>query len=172
MLVNHQLFSARCNFRVCLLAFLWLVSIVLGASIAIYSTVFSSLMRMCISTHVSIVGLVVILFLPFVITVFSIYYNKPVIIYCLSTIKAFYFGVSLALIHNAFRNGCWLLLPLALFSTLVGNIFLLHLWIKYIGEDKQFTFKNAIVTFTGILTTGIIDYFIISPFLAEVMNRC
>ena len=171
-MVLRRTYSASYNFRVCVLAFLWLGALISGVCITTYRSLFSTLMRMCAATHVSIVGLVVTLFLPYVIAVLSIHYDRPAVIYCLSTIKAYCSGVSLALIYTGFGTGCWIALPLILFSMLAGNVYLLYLCIRYIGSDKQLTLRNAVFSFIGILIIGIIDYLIISPFLVEVMNRC
>lgn len=168
--VSRRWHSARCSFRVCFLAFLWVSCLVVGCFIASGDSFIVSLMRLAPGSEVSIVGLAVVLILPLLISVVGLYYQKPVVVYAFSSLKAFCSGYLLYAVSVAFGSASWLMRMLLLFSDIGITIIVLWLVFRHLnGRGRTFKADIALSFFAAIMI-GIMDYLLVTPFLQSLMD--
>lgn len=166
MFYNRFAVFVRSQYRVIFLACLWLFGLVLGFYISAAGSESSVyLMRTAVLRSVSIVGLLVVLIFPFVISAVLIHYVSAKCIYPLAFLKAIFFAFCLHSITLAFGSSSWLVRWILMFSESCMVVILLWFWIRnisgsgrsYIGEITVFAVFSAIIFF--------IDFYAVSPFL-------
>lgn len=159
-----------CISRAAFLAFLWTLSLICGGCVAANDPSVVVLMRLAPLCQVSIVGLVYVIFLPFLISFISIHRGQTIWIYILLGIKGFLNGYCLSGISLVYGDAGWLMCGLLLFSGFAVNVYLLNLGFgKPIGKHMLFHIDHAIALFVALMI-GIVDYFIISPFLMRLLR--
>lgn len=158
----HPVLS-RSAYKVISLILSWISGLLIGFCFGKFFSV--SLTRSVILEPVSVVGLFACVFLPLIITYFSILTNKPIFILIVCFFKAVAFGFSGMLIFRSFGTASWLIQALFLFSDSIYCVVLLFLWFWRFWnvniDNMRDVFLCAIV---GILVTTA-DYFVISPIL-------
>ena len=153
------------------LAFFWLSGLICG--ILVFLSAGNSLiplMRSALSAPVSIVGLLCVSMLPFLLSVFAVFVSNPRLILLVSFGKAFFFSlVSLGVIQ-AFGSAGWFVRWLLLFSDSVSLPLLYWYWCRYISGSREFCgWETCGVLSLGLLI-GSVDYCLVSPFLALLIN--
>lgn len=152
------------SFRKFFLLFLWLLGILSGCCwVQRVPDSYFSLMRTLVQTRASIVGAILILFLPLVISAFALAHSKYWILYPLVFLKAFMFGFSAGCVMLAFGNAGWLVRWLLLFSDSFMNVCLLWFWFKGGSCDNISRELVHAVLFASIVFC--LDYCAVSPFL-------
>ena len=153
-----------------MLAFVWFLGLESGRLYATQtSNTYLLLMRVAAMTRPSIIGLAVSVLLPFLITIGSVYFARPSIIYILAFLWAELFGYSSACLQLMFGSAGWLIRFLLLFTQCFTAPLLCWLMIRYIGGIKPSFLRDSLIAVSIALTIGTIDYFIISPFLTALI---
>ena len=153
-----------------MLAFVWFLGLESGRLYAAQtSNTYLLLMRVAAMTRPSIIGLAVSVLLPFLITIGSVYFARPSIIYILAFLWAELFGYSSACLQLMFGSAGWLIRFLLLFTQCFTAPLLCWLMIRYIGGIKPSFLRDSLIAVSIALTIGTIDYFIISPFLTALI---
>ena len=166
-LVGCWIFCKRAFF---LLAFVWFLGLESGRFYAAQSNnTYLLLMRVAAMTRPSIIGLAVSVLLPFLITIGSVYFARPSIIYILAFLWAELFGYSSACLQLMFGSAGWLIRLLLFFTDGWAILLLLWIWLRWIGGGARQAIRE--ITFCGILCSvvWIIDYFVVSPFLGMLI---
>ena len=153
--------------RAFLLIITWLLGLAVGHFLCVPS--FIPLMRSVVFQPVSIVGLFICIFLPLILSYFSILFQKPIVLLIVCFVKSVSFAFTFTLVSNVFDMASWLLRLLILFSDSFFLFFLMIFWLKTITDinGSCLKFKYYIFAAIGFLV-GITDYFIISPLLERL----
>ena len=152
--------------RTILLLFVWLVGLCVGYLLCDPSCFL--LMRSAVVQPVSIVGLFICIFLPLILSYYSILFEKPVCILIVCFIKSVAFAFPCALIACAFDTSSWLIRFLFLFSDNLFLLFLTMFWLKSTYDVKashQRSFQFCALF--GVLI-GATDYLFVSPLLERL----
>ena len=128
----------------------------------------SSLMHTAVNQRVTIVGLVLTLFFPLIISAMAVHLRSPLVLLVLVFLKAFCFSGCYFAVGIAFKGAGWLVRWLLLFSDSCMVVMLLWLWLEIIAGEVH-TFKHSLITCViSAIIVGCIDYFVISPFLVTL----
>lgn len=161
--------KTHCRKSVWTLAFSWVFGVSLGLLYASHMHEdFSSMMRTAISSRVSIVGLLIILLLPYVSSVGAVFFH-PALVYLFAAGKGMCFSFCVYLIMVQFPSTGWLLCRLLLFSEFSVMVPMLLLWIRLLEDGQQSLKHDSLLYLIVALTIGILDYCIISPFTVNLM---
>lgn len=152
--------------RMLILIFVWLVGLCVGYLLCDPSCFL--LMRRAVVQPVSIVGLFICIFLPLVLSYYSVLFEKPICILIVCFIKSVAFGFSSALIACVYNTSSWLIRFLFLFSDTFFLLFLMMFWLKSsygekVSHQRSFQFGALF----GILI-GAADYLFVSPLLERL----
>lgn len=127
-----------------------------------------SLMRGALTGAVSIVGLLGVTVVPFLFSAFAVSLSKPALLFPVSFINAFLFCfVSLRMMRCAGSAG-WLIRWLLCFSGSVFAPVLYLYWQRHL--TRPFSGLEAAGMLSLCLLIGSIDYRLISPFWARLIN--
>lgn len=166
VLSNH-----RCKSRVMLLAFLWISGLLCGTLFVLAAEdPFSSLMRTVAFNRVSIAGLAAVLVFPLIVSAVAVYMAVPTFILPICFVKAFCYGSSMFGASAAFGSAGWLMRLLLLFSDSCMMVPLLWFWCRHLTGRRDSLKRDLAVCAVFAVFIGIIDYFLVSPYLAELMN--
>ena len=149
------------------LIFTWVSGLLLGYLFC--KPCFVSLMRSALLQPVSIVGLFICIFLPLILSYFSILLKKPIIILVVCFIKSIAYGFSYGLLALLYSEASWLLRSLFLFSDSCMLLILVTLWLNLYSADRKriyraFRLATAVAGFVAIL-----DYCVVSHFLESLL---
>ena len=160
---NPRFFFCGSRIALCVV---WIAGLLYGCAIAFTNnSVFLSWMRSTVFQSVSIVGLLVSVFLPFLLTYISLVIEKPIIILIVCFFKAAAFTFCGVLIHQCYGTASWLVGYLFLFSNSCFVFFLFALWFRRIGSSRMT--GNFDLSLCGIIgfAVALLEYLFISPFL-------
>lgn len=166
---QRSIFS--CSFGAIILAFFWTVSLICGVCFSAKDLSVVVLMRLLPYSQVSIVGLFLVLFFPLLITILCFYFEKPIVFIVLLVIKGFFLGYFLYGMNAAFGDSGWLLRLLTAFSDSFMVFVLLWFGVRQTGSRTVSFRKDVVIAVSATLIIGILDYFLVSPFLGLLMNR-
>ena len=130
---------------------------------------FFSLMRSVASSPVSIVGSFCLCFIPFLLFAVCVHLHVDYIIPVFLWGKAFSFGFVFCLTFTAFEASGWLVHLLLLFVRQLQFILLIVFCFRFCGRRESTPFRSMVWYFVTCLVLCILDCFIISPFLSEIM---
>ena len=159
------------NTRKCfvvLLACSWFAGFVVGPIVALSADrSFFSLMRMMPEHPVSIVGLLVSVYLPLLLTAFAVYISCDWLLIPIAFAKSLSFSLLYCGASVSFGSGGWLLAILLFGSDFLTLGLLLWLWFRIIpGKGPVLNlFISILLVFTAV---GFLDYFFISPFILNL----
>ena len=157
----------RVTVRVCLLVFLWILGLALGYLLS--KPCYIPLMRSALLQPVSIVGFIVCIFLPLILTSLSICLEKPILILIVCFIKSAAYGFSCGLISLIFCSASWLVRFLFLFSDSCFLLVLLSIWIKAFSDTKKIRFRSLQYAAVIAVLIGIADYCVVSPLIERLL---
>lgn len=161
----------RCSFRVVFLAFFWTASLIYGVYISAQDLSVVSLMRLLPYCQVSIVGLIAVSFLPLLITIVCAYYRKPIVIYSILVCKGFLSGYCIGGLASAYSSAGWLIDILLLFSDSCITVILFWFWYRHLIRNEHSLKRDGAIAIVSALVICLIDYFIVTPFLASLVNQ-
>ncbi len=154
-----------------MLALIWVLGLACGLYIVSSAGDFlSSLMSVISAEHASIVGLAVVLFLPLAITAFAAFFSSPAIIYLFCGFKAICLGCCLGGVTLAFGCSAWLIWTLLFFSNSASVALMLWLWYRYFCLGSYTFRRDLMICIAAAVAVGIIDHFLVSPYLAMLIN--
>ena len=163
----HFLQESRHNLSV-----LTLCSVIAAGLGALFADTFGDtyipLMRMAVSHPVSIVGSVVSVFLPFLVFILIIMHSKPWLVYLICGIHIFHFSSTGFCLAFSFGSAGWLVRSLLQIS----DFFLIPvlLWFSLYSLAKNRSKQVAVCCISYAALIGMLDYCVISPFLADLIN--
>ena len=139
MLLNYScVFSQKHNKWAMLFSFvlLWFLGLLSGIFLAIHTSPVSlSLMRIAVLGDVSIVGMLLSTFLPFVITVVAYWASAHFLIVIIAWLDSFALSFCAACLYIVFSDSAWLICILFLFSDICLAIPLLYLQITVLLQN-------------------------------------
>ncbi len=126
------------------------------------------LMRMAASRPVSIFGSAVSVFLPFLISVFLITHSKPWLVYLICGIRFFLFSAAGFALARSFGSAGWLVRLLLQ----MPDLFLIPvlIWFSLLSFAGKCTKRVMICCILLAAAIGMLDYCVISPFLANLID--
>ena len=161
----------RCRRRQWLLALFCFA----GALFGVYAyrftgAAFLSLTRMALAAPVSVVGLTACCFLPFLFAAFAVFISCSWLLYPICFAKLFlhcWFGFSVMM---AYGSSGWLLRLFLQFSD--GCMIPVLCWfcLRRLSGEGDSTKQDLWLCLLAALIAGILDYCVITPFLASLIN--
>lgn len=153
-----------------LFAFLWFAGLLLGLRAAhLPGSAYTSLMLAAFESRVSIVGLAAVLLLPFLFSAFAVFISQPWLLLPIAFGKAVAFGCCVGGISVAFGSAGWLARWLLMFSDCCMLPVLCWFWLRCLSGGKM-PAKDLAVCVTAAVVIGSLDYGIVSPFLAKLID--
>lgn len=123
-----------------------------------------------ISQPLSLIDILVVDLLPFLICTLAVSCSEIWVLPVVSFLKASAFSFTACAISMAFGESGWLIRFLLLFSnTLLLPVFCLYCQ-RYIRGNKASAFCERFIWFLIAAAIGCLDYFLVSPFLAELLR--
>lgn len=128
------------------------------------------LMRTAVDTRVSIVGLIANACLPFLLSAYAVYLGKPRLILLVCFCKAVLFTSCGFAVLLSFGSAGWLTRLLLQFSDIV--LIPLFCWfsIRHIQGNRTTLSKDSALCLFAAALVGSIDYCLVSPFLAMLID--
>lgn len=164
-------FSFNRKHKIILLAFYAFTGLLFGSLIIRHiDPSFYTLMRSVLSNSVSIVGLIVVNFLPVLITSVIALLSKPYLFFPLSFFKNFSLVVVRCLVFFSFGQAWWLIGNMISLSNVVVMPLLYWFWIRHINGIRNSAHKDIIICFAGSFVACIIEFIWVSPFLFQLLN--
>ncbi len=164
----HKVSANFCRKRYFLFSFVWCLSIGLGALLSIIMrTVTVSLMYIAPMCRVSIVGLVMILLFPLLLSAAAVKFSIPSILYLIAFLNGMSLGYFMLGLIIAFHSAGWLMGVLLGFSQLLNTI--LRLWFFYKCLSGTCEWTSWLICCCAAVVTGLLDYCVVSPYLVTFM---
>ena len=161
-----------CRNSVWILAFCWISSICLGLYIgSVFDPDVYSLMRMASGFHVSIVGLVLNLLLPIVLSAAAVSYLSPRSLLLLVFGKGLCHGICMYMTLAEFSSAGWLQCRLLMFSEYCLLVPLFILWIHQLDGSSNRLKRDITNCLVAAAVAAVADYFIVSPFVVTTINH-
>ena len=166
--LHLNLSNTRCNVSVVYLAYSFLLGLVFGSLISSGSGFSSvSLMRAAPCGSMSIVGLFTVSMLPLLISAFAVFTSQIWLLIPLAFLESFCFSYVGIGILAGFGSAGWLVCLLMMLpeGLLMGGLW--WFWQRCLNDRG---FRSGLLVF--VVSCGIIwlNYSVISPFLAEIIN--
>jgi hypothetical protein len=150
----------------------WLSGLILGTIFsAIAGNHYFLLMRMAPQSHVSIVGLAVTVLLPFLLSAFAVYKDRPWMLHLICSTKVFTFAFCGFGITAAYGGAGWLVRLLLQFSDICTVPILCWFALRHL-TGKRIGWKRDIGICLGLaVAVCCLDLWYISPFLALITKN-
>lgn len=166
--LNLSLFD--CRTRRLILAFAWILGLLLGSVISLAAdNILSPTMLAAVHSNMSISGLLTVLLLPLLFSAFAVYISKPILLIPIVFLKAFLFSYSAAGFLIACDSAAWLLCFLMMFSDTLMLPFLWWFWIRTLTLESSTAIRSAVFCSLCAFVIGFCDYAFVSPFLAGLI---
>ncbi len=155
--------SAFCKF---MLVIAWGIGLLAGIYIAYNAPATTlSMMRMCYFPRVSIIGFVLILTFPLILSVIAIRLHIPFMCYFIALLKAFCFSYSTGCIIILYGSAGWLVRWLLIFSDSCTVVVLFWFWFRYVSGDREVGKRDVVICILLTILICCADYYIVSPFV-------
>lgn len=172
MLTESELFS---GFQKCRRVWFALaLCCVIGSALGVLFTVtigepYLLLMRRAVRCPVSIVGSIVAVAIPFLVSCILLIHSKPWLIYCIMTTHFLAFTAVGFAVMQCFGSACWLIRYLLQFPNLCLMPLLIYVALCTFSGN---TGRNLMVFCTSFaIFIGMVNYFWISPFLVDLISK-
>ena len=119
---------------------------------------------------VSIVGLLFVIFLPFLFSAFAVYICQSWLLIPIAFIKAFCYGFSYFGIAESFGAAGWLFQSLLMFSDTLLMPVLWWFWMRITSDKRNSLFVSTALTAIVTIVIGSFDYIIVSPFVTKLIS--
>lgn len=168
---KHSFILVWCKLSTFLLALSWVAGLLLGVCSAFSASSFLvPMMRESIGCSVSIPGLLVAAFLPFLFSIYAVYLSEPWFLLIISTLKAFCFGFCACGVSLAFGHCSWLVRFLFLFTDVFSIPVLYWYWVKHIKIETKPIVQETLVCMGFVACFVAIDYCFVAPFLVSLIE--
>lgn len=146
----------------------WILGLLCGGLFAVCAdhSVFSW-MRMPPGGHLSIVGLLLVPFFPFLITALAVYLSCPWLIYLTCAYKGFCYGACVGVIRMAFGSAAGLIHVLLLFTDCLTMPVLYWLWIQSLQGSFRLRKASSCAVLFAIIAA--VDWKWVAPFLNQIL---
>ena len=148
---------------------LWTVGFWLGVCFAAFADNLTSLMRAFCEESVSIVGLFLVPFFPFLISAVAVFLSASLILYLTCFCKSFLLGFSVCIVSSAFSGGGWLICALLLFTDLLTVPALLLFQLRCAQRCGRQIWRDALIAALWFAAVSAVDRLWILPFLREII---
>lgn len=161
----------QCIFRTSLLALCWVSSILLGIALSVVLADYAIvLIQSLVLKRVSIIGLLLVLFLPISMRLIAKPLSAHWIIYVATALRGISFGFCLFLLLISYSDSAWLLVFFLMFSGIGIQIPVFLISIRCLCGSFTYWRRNAFFCLSFAILLGVIDYCVISPFLITLMQ--
>lgn len=156
---------------VCLFCIIWLCGLAGGVFIAtgLDHTHFL-LMRPSNLYGLSIFRQLAAVYLPFLFAAYAVSIDNPKLLLVLCFVKAFAFSFCGCLVFNAYGTAGWLVRLLLLFTDVFTIPVLIWYCLRHIDSQIYSAKRDLIICILLITIVVCFDYFVISPFTAELID--
>lgn len=164
--VGLQVFNRKWLF-VTSLFLTWVLGLMTG--IALCDMRYIPILSSAILQPASTLGILFVIFLPFLMVRLCFLINQQLFIFIVFFLKAVAFGFTGVLITNCYNSASWIVRLLFQFSDYCGIALLFASVFHYLdvfGKGRKN--KYSIIFFLAIFAATI-DYYLISPFLQEIL---
>ncbi len=128
-----------------------------------------SMMRLSALSRVSIVWLFATAVLPFLIAAVAVLIQQSRLLYTICFVRCCLYGFFLWLTVLSFGSAAWLVQPMLQFTDNV-SIFLLCLWCLHQFRIPSHGLRVLLVFCIVSVSAAILDYLVVSPYLAMLLN--
>ena len=132
-------------------------------------TLFTTWMRGCIASSVSIVSLVYSLLLPYLAVFLVAIYSNSFALFPICFIKMFSFSFVLMGLRLTFGSAGWLLCGLLMLSNSISVTFLISLCFRNIRSFCPSVYWDIGKRLICVLAISLLDYQFIAPILAQII---
>lgn len=152
-----------------LLAFSWACGLVLGALLFRHGRDFIlPFMPLTLSSRLSVPGLASSALLPFLFSVFSVYFGIPWMQFIICLCKAFLYSYISCGVYAFFGNVGWLVHWLLLFADTLSIPVLYLYWLRYVSGSRQFRFLTILPYWALLSSLMVLEYRFIAPLTAAI----
>ncbi len=152
-------------------SFFWIAGLLMGSYSAIQtSTIHNSWTQGLFNSHLSVVGLIACLTLPFLLSAILFRMSLPGAVIPVIFLKAFSFSFCASSLVYPLHYSGWLLRLLFLFSDSVLSVPLLLFVMRNIQSDRNSRHNDLLRCLVLILVIGCIDSFVVSPFGVSLLS--
>jgi len=168
---SSKIANTWCRYAYCIILFIWVIGLSVGTQFCRGDpALVSSLMRAALESHVSIVGLFCVLFLPLMFSALAVYKSSPWLLLLTVAAKAICFGFAFTAVGYAFENAAWIVRILLLFSDFVGIVLLLWFSLRHSPRQRASFLSDLTGCICVGFLTGAIDLGLISPFAVALIK--
>lgn len=132
---------------------------------------FSALMLRVSSGSVSIVGFLLLVIFPFLISSIAVFKSNDLLIYILCFAKALSYSITVFSVFSAFGSAGWLVVCLVMFSSNCTLVSLFVLWWNCLVKRFMNCRKMLLYCFSISLSAVCLDITVISPFVHTVFHH-
>ncbi len=160
-----------CKFYVAFLAVTWIAGFLSGIVISnTVGTSVSSLMRMSMNTHVSIVSVLFASFLPFLFSTAAILLSKIWLFFPVCFVTSFSYAYTLNSIICCFGVSGWAIQILFMLTDGIAAVVMLWFWLRFISKQCALHLHDAAICMLFLAGTAAAECYLISPLLASIIQ--
>ena len=127
-------------------------------------------MPLAVNCQLSIFGLLIPVFLPFLISAFAVYLCAPKLLFWVSFLKACLFAYVSCAVHGVYGDAGWLIRSLFLFTDMIGTVLLYHYWQRHISGTRKFSGRTFAKYQAVLFLVAWLDHCYISPLLLRCLS--
>ena len=158
-----------CIFAAIHLAFFWISGLAIGSYAGMHASVtYLRTLSAAAGSDLTISGLAISVFLPFVICIFAAHNGKKWLLFLIAFAKALCVSYCSAALNCAFGSAGWLIRILFQFSDLATLGFFCWFCIRCMTNDLQKA--DYYICSAAYILVGLFDYCIVSPFLVTLID--
>lgn len=161
-------FFGRRNTKITLIFIFWLAGLL--SALLILRRTSLPLMYPLRVERISIVGMIVSLILPFILSYILLNKGYFYLVLPIIFLKALGYMFCFCCISNNFGAAGWLVRLLLLFSDTIAVLLLLHSCYQYVTGNRNSLFRYFQIAILVLIICGCLDYYIISPFIMMLIN--
>lgn len=155
-----------------ILALSWCTGLICGIFLFLYTgRPLASMMRSTTQCPASIVSLFFTAILPFLISVFAVYICRAHFLLPICFIKALFYSFVSMGVTTAFGNAGWLICTFVMGSDSLCIVLLYVFWLRRLSGRTLCSLAEAVAMFSLSILVGSVNYCIISPFLAMLIEN-
>lgn len=153
------------------LAFAWILGLITGSFFSVSaSNSFLSAMLSAASGRLSISGLLSAMLLPLLFSAFAVYISKEWLLIPIAFLKAFSFAYLGVGVMMAYGQAGWLIRCLLMFTDSLIMPLLWWFWLNALTLPRGQMLGISALAGGVLVFIGSFDYFVISPFLANLIS--
>lgn len=152
------------------LALFWVAGLLCGICVCLLGrSSVSSLMRGAASGAMSIVGLYLVTFFPFLVSAFAVIISWPGLLLPIGFFRAFSYAFTALGITVCYGQAGWLAHILLMFSQWAAMPFLYFFWTRHISGERKLYGWELIASALLCIGLGSIEYWFLSPLMGRLV---